>query len=646
TLKADGTVETKNTVTEDGVILVEDAQTVVRVGKSDVTDGAHELLEGAHIQILDATGEVVTLNGEAVEWDSTGEAKVITGLKAGETYTLRETVAPDGYAITSDTTFTLKADGTVETKNTVTEDGVILVEDALTSVTLNKYDINTGKALLNSRIQIRRRLSSLDADPYNGVDVALVRAAFRASGESDTTAGHAAVIGTITSDGWLIVDEWYSQLGSSHRIQGLLTGVDYVMHEEDPPIGYLVMPADIGFRLNEAGELIVTQSIEVDQPYRQDEDGNLVLMCEDDQSRVRVSKRDVANGAELAGAHIQILDASGNVLKASDIDFTVLDSKGKTVNVGSTLEWTSTGEAYEIVGLTCGASYTLRETVAPDGYTVTSDATFTIDKFGAVTTSGAKTTDKDGNTVLLVEDAKTAVRVSKRDIADGAELTGAHIQILDATGKVVTEWDSTKEAKVIEGLKTGEKYTLRETVAPDGYAVTTDTTFTIDKNGKVTATGATTTDKDGNTVLLVEDAKTSVKISKVDASTGKPLAGASLRVLDDKGAVVASWKSEKTAKVIEGLSTGVRYTLRETEAPEGYDVAKDIHFTIAADGKVTTSDGTMKDGALLIRDSATGSSDSMRTGDTLPAYPFALGALGLLALMLALYVGRRREREF
>ena len=99
---------------------------------------------------------------------------------------------------------------------------------------------------------------------------------------------------------------------------------------------------------------------------------------------------------------------------------------------------------------------------------------------------------------------------------------GAKIQIIDKDGKVVEEWISGKEAHEVKGLKTGEKYTLRETVAPDGYTVTTDTTFTIDKNGKVTSSGSVT--EDG--VMLVEDAMTVVKVSKVDVANGKELEGA------------------------------------------------------------------------------------------------------------------------
>ena len=118
-----------------------------------------------------------------------------------------------------------------------------------------------------------------------------------------------------------------------------------------------------------------------------------------------------------------------------------------------------------------------------------------MDEEGKVTATGTKTTDKDGNTVLLVEDDRTVVKVSKTDIADGKELPGAKIQILDDKGTVVEEWtseaddESTDENEGIHeivGLKTGVTYTLRETVAPEGYDIATDTTFTIDETGEVT----------------------------------------------------------------------------------------------------------------------------------------------------------------
>ena len=268
-----------------------------------------------------------------------------------------------------------------------------------------------------------------------------------------------------------------------------------------------------------------------------------------------------------------------------------------------------------MTGVKNGETYTLRETTAPDGYTVTADTTFTIDESGKVTYSGTTTTDKDGNTVLLVEDAKTEIRVSKTDIDAGEELEGAHIQILDKDGNVVDEWDSTKEAHVVTGLKTGETYTLKETVAPEGYTITSETTFTIDETGKVTYSGTTTTDESGNTVMLVEDAKTEIRVSKTDVDSGEELEGAHIQILDKDGNVVAEWDSTKEAHVVTGLKTGETYTLKETVAPEGYEITSETTFTIDETGKVTYSGTTTTDEngnlVLLVEDSKKGEKASL-----------------------------------
>ena len=85
-----------------------------------------------------------------------------------------------------------------------------------------------------------------------------------------------------------------------------------------------------------------------------------------------------------------------------------------------------------------GEEYTLSETVAPEGYLVTTDITFTIDENGNVTTTGHKTVDENGNTVILVEDARTHIEVKKTDIANGEEVEGAELVVTDSEGNVIS----------------------------------------------------------------------------------------------------------------------------------------------------------------------------------------------------------------
>ena len=90
------------------------------------------------------------------------------------------------------------------------------------------------------------------------------------------------------------------------------------------------------------------------------------------------------------------------------------------------------------------------------------------------------------------------------DITTQEELAGALLEILDKDGNIIAAWESTTEPEEIKGLKTGEEYTLRETVAPEGYLVTTDTVFVLDEYGNVDTEKTTTTVSEEG-ILLVED---------------------------------------------------------------------------------------------------------------------------------------------
>ena len=351
-----------------------------------------------------------------------------------------------------------------------------------------------------------------------------------------------------------VIEEWTST-SEAHVISGVLEfGKQYTLHEESAPNGYVV-GQDQTFTLSRT-------------------DNNKTVTMVNTKTSVKISKTDITSGNELSGATLQVLNSRGNVVE----------------------EWVSNGEPHEIEGLVPEEEYTIKETVAPDGYTIADEITFTIDETGEITTTG---TVSDG--VILVENEKTNVKINKVDIADGEELAGAHIQILDRDGNVVEEWDSTGEDHEVEGLKTGEEYTIKETVAPDGYTIASNITFTIDETGKVTSTG--TVSNDG--VLLVKNEKTNVKISKVDIADEKELEGAVLQIIDIEGNVVDEWTSTGEPHEIEGLTTGKEYTIKETTPPDGYMVVPDIKFTIDETGRVTTSATVNDEGVILVEDSKT-----------------------------------------
>ena len=360
-----------------------------------------------------------------------------------------------------------------------------------------------------------------------------------------------------------VVEEWTSTK-EVHEITDLLTGVEYLLHEKEAPDGYTVA-TDIMFTIDETGKVTSTGTV--------NEDG--VLLVEDAKTSIKVSRVNSADGKEAEGAEIQIRDKDGNVIE----------------------EWTSGTEAHEVIGLKTGVDYTIHEQVAPEGCKAAGDSSFTIDENGKVTSTG--TVNENG--VLLIEDSKPSVSILKIDSANDEALEGAQLQLLDDEGNVIVEWTSMKEAYVLKDLRTDVTYTVHENAAPEGFTVATDTKLCIDGNNNVTFTGKKTTDG----VLLIEDARTSIKIAKEDKTSGEKVEGAKIQILDKEGIVFEEWKSGKEAHEVTGLKTGEIYILREIEAPVGYALAADTEFALKADGTIDMSKTTavVENGEILIKDS-------------------------------------------
>ena len=261
-------------------------------------------------------------------------------------------------------------------------------------------------------------------------------------------------------------------------------------------------------------------------------------------------------GNELAGATMQLIDSEGNIFD----------------------EWVSDGAEHIVTKLPAG-SYVLHEFAAPDGFVITTDIAFTIDEHNKVTVDkiDALATDENGIPTIIMVDDTTKVHITKTDITGDKELPGARLQVIDENGNIVDEWTSTTEAHIIEGvLIAGKEYTLHEEISPVGYVVANDITFKVSEDGSVD-------------VVVMKDETTKVRISKRDITTDEELPGAKLIIIDEDGNTVEEWTSANEAHYIEGrLIAGRIYTLRETTAPDGYEIANDIQFTVNEDGTVTS----------------------------------------------------------
>ncbi|WP_040963044.1 SpaA isopeptide-forming pilin-related protein [Bacillus mycoides] len=167
------------------------------------------------------------------------------------------------------------------------------------------------------------------------------------------------------------------------------------------------------------------------------------------------------------------------------------------------------------------------------------------------------------------------VAIHKIDAEDPTkELTGAEFEVRDS------------EDKVVAVLKTGEKgfsapqtlapgtYKVYEKVAPEGYQkLTSPVEVTLQA-------GETKTIEIKNTLQ-----KGQIELKKIDSENGeKPLANAEFDVVKD-GVVVEHIITDKDGKAISKPLAPGKYILKETKAPEGYQLKeKEFEVNVTGDG--------------------------------------------------------------
>lgn len=270
--------------------------------------------------------------------------------------------------------------------------------------------------------------------------------------------------------------------------------------------------------------------------------------------------------------------------------------------------------------------YIVREIEAPTGYILSGE-------------SYPVTVCEDGETITIrTVNKPITVEVSKVDVY-GEELIGADMQLENADGEIIDEWISDGTNHIVTELPAGD-YTLKEIAAPDGYVIATDIEFEVFADGtiKIRNVDSTAISEDGNPLIVMVDDTTKVKISKRDITTDKELPGATLPIIDEDGNVVEEWVSADEAHLVEGkLIAGKEYTLREIIAPDGYEIANEIKFTVNEDGSVTE---------VVMYDELTPVTNTPYTGDNHSNFA-AFAMLGAASVILAALIitkkGKRHE---
>ena len=399
-----------------------------------------------------------------------------------------------------------------------------------------------------------------------------------------------------------VVESWVST-DTPHRVTGLHLGDAYTLTETRPADGY-ALADEITFRLlqkvDEDGSNL--QEAEVYYLTKKSllfwtwDDWKLLddatVIMRDDTIKVEISKKDLTTMEELPGAEL-----------------TITDKDGKEID-----RWVSTDKPHHIEKLPAG-DYTLTEVKAPDGYAFAESVPFTVLPTGEV------------QQFEMLDDV-IKVELSKKDLTTMEELPGAELTITDKDGKEIDRWVSSDKPHYIEKLPAGD-YTLTEMKAPDGYAFAESVPFTVLPTGEVQK-------------FEMQDDVIKVEISKVDITTNKELPGAELIITNKGGKVVEHWTSTDKPHYIEKLPAG-DYTLTEITAPNGYEIAEDISFTVLPNGdvqRVVMKDAPIPEQPMQPTPPSTPTPTPLipQTGDTFPlGLLLALAGLSLAGLAALIY---------
>ena len=343
----------------------------------------------------------------------------------------------------------------------------------------------------------------------------------------------------------------------------------YKIEEIKTPKGYLQHEGDITFKINRSNN-----TLEYDEDY----DAYITIKVDNEKPTGIINLNKTISLDK--NADLSLVDTSD----LSKIEF-ILYAKDKIIDYrdGSTIynkgqeigkyNLTKDGKL-KIEKLPMG-TYELKETKTLDGLA-------TLKKTIEVKFEKKDDTTKNYTKDIKIENKSTKVSISKTDITGDKELEGAKLQVIDKNNKVIDGWTSTNKEHLIEGLKVNEEYTLRETIAPDGFVKATDIKFKVNDTGEIQK-------------INMKDKI--VEVSKTDITGDKELEGAELEVKDEEGNTIDKWISTKEEHIVKGLEEGKKYTLTETTCPYGYKQAESITFEVTSDKQ--TQKVVMKDAPIL-----------------------------------------------
>ena len=275
-------------------------------------------------------------------------------------------------------------------------------------------------------------------------------------------------------------------------------------------------------------------------------------------------------------------NAAGSYTATVTDDNEVLGDYNFAANSGSGITFTRKGNTLTITATAAAAkTLTTEKTYSATGsaYEINPDRAVVCwyDRFGryqalAGYTGVGRDPVKAYIKIKAVEE-KGSLTINKVDAETGKSLAGVTYRLYDNAGKKVADAITGADGKVVfKDLPQG-KYSYQEIRTPSGYVVD-KTKYQI----TISATALNITAKRTNA-----RAKGGLTINKVDADTGKALAGVTYRLYNSAGKKVVDAITGADGKaVFKDLPQG-KYSYQEIRAPSGYVVDKTKYqITISA----------------------------------------------------------------
>ena len=490
---------------------------------------------------------------ETITTDENGDAYTKNKLPYGKYWT-KETKTPEDFYASSDFSFTISEDESevIEIAKKV-KHLYVNNEQMEAYIKLVKKDVNTGKIVTLNSTTFQIKASE---DVYDRGNRKIIYKA----GDIITQKIGSTVYDTFTTNAKNLVVPNGSFSNTDDEEGTVITPLklpagDYEVIELTIPDGYLELEEPIKFSISEiknydqdsSGDYIKTVEIENNKPF-----GTIIV----DKSVALKENVDtsIINIEDLSKIKFK-LTAKENIIDMAD--GSIIYNQGQEIG---TYNLDKNGDL-KIENLPMGI-YELQEIETIDG-AVLNETKYEI-KF-----EQKDNTTKEYIETREIENETTLVEISKKAVTGDDELEGAKLTLFDKDGNIVDSWISGKQPHTIEGLKVGEKFTLREDLSPLGFVKASDITFTIENTSEV------------QKITMIDKV---VTMSKVDIA-GEELEGAKMQVIDKDGNIIDEWTSSKEPHKINNLIENETYILREEVSINGYVKATDIEFTVSDEKK-------------------------------------------------------------